>query len=144
MIKARAVLSPLSKMNKTEARYAREILEVQLRARDILWYRYEPMKLQLGDELTYTPDFMSISAVDGEIQCHEVKAIWSTGRAGFKDDARAKIKMAAQMFPFFSFVVAAYQSTSRKHVRVPGWHFEAIHARDVALPLTIKSELPPE
>lgn len=140
---ARAKFPTETRMNKTEARYAREVLEVQLRAGDIVWYRFEAWKFQLADELTYTPDFLVVDS-EGGIQAHECKAIWSTGKVGFKDDARAKIKMAAQMFPFFTFIVAAYQNTSRKHQRVPGWHFELITSREDALPMSTKMETPPE
>lgn len=139
MRKARAKFPTTTRMNKTEARYAREILEVRLRGQDILWYRFEALKLQLGDGLTYTPDFIVVGN-DGGIECHECKAVWSTGKAGFRDDARAKIKIAAQLFPFFTFIVAAHQSASRRSGRVPGWQFELIESRGDELP---KMETPP-
>lgn len=78
-------------MNKTEAAYAEE-LNVRLLAGEIAWYRFEAVKLRLAKKTFYTPDFMVILA-DGEVQFHEVKGFW-------RDDARVKIKVAAEQFPF--------------------------------------------
>jgi hypothetical protein len=59
---------------------------------DILWYRFEGLKLRLADNTFYTPDF-AVMAADGVMECHEVKGFW-------RDDARAKIKIAAEQYPF--------------------------------------------
>ncbi len=78
-------------MNKTEAAYAGE-LELRQRAGEIVWYRFEAIKLRLAGKTFYTPDFVVIMA-NGEVQFHEVKGFW-------RDDARVKIKVAAEQFPF--------------------------------------------
>jgi len=89
--KAKGRLKP-GEMNKTEGEYA-ERLELQKAAGDVLWYRFEGLKLRLGDNSFYTPDFVVLTG-DGFIECHEVKGgLW-------RDDARTKIKVAAGMYPF--------------------------------------------
>ena len=78
-------------MNKTESAY-RDHLEALLHAGEILWYRFEGVTLKLADGCRYTPDFVLMNR-EGWIECHEVKGHW-------QDDARVKIKVAAEMFPF--------------------------------------------
>ena len=99
-------------MNKTEASYARTILEPGLMVGEILWYAFEPFKLRLGPKNFYTPDF-GVMTSDRRLQLHEVKAVWSTGKVGFKEDARQKIRDAAQCYPFFQFIVAAKRSSKQ-------------------------------
>ena len=78
-------------MNKTEAAYDAHLAQQQ-HAGQILWRKFEGLKLRLADSTFYTPDFAVMSA-DGVIECHEVKGFW-------QDDARAKIKVAADIYPF--------------------------------------------
>ena len=61
-------------------------------AGEIAWHKFEGLKLRLADNTFYTPDFAVMSA-DGVMECHEVKGFW-------QDDARAKIKIAADLYPF--------------------------------------------
>lgn len=77
-------------MNKTEAAYC-DTLKLRMQAREILWYRFEGFKLRLADNTFYTPDFVVMLA-DGSLECHEVKGFW-------QDDARVKIKVAADQYP---------------------------------------------
>lgn len=78
-------------MNKTESAYC-QILELRKRAGEIDWYRFEGIKLRLADNTFYTPDF-SVMLANGEMEMHEVKGFWA-------DDARVKIKVAAEQYPF--------------------------------------------
>lgn len=78
-------------MNKTEAAYEADLRDAQALG-DIQWYRFEGLKLRLADNTFYTPDF-AVMARDGVMECHEVKGFW-------RDDARAKIKIAADQYPF--------------------------------------------
>lgn len=71
--------------------------------------RYECQTLKLAKDLRYTPDFMVIDT-DGHIWFFETKGFW-------RDDARAKIKMAAEKFQEYRFVAASW--TKRD-----GWKFE--------------------
>jgi hypothetical protein len=78
-------------MNKTEATYGLE-LEMRKRVGEVAWYRFEGLKLRLADGTFYTPDY-AVMLEDGTMECHEVKGFWT-------DDARVKIKVAAEMYPF--------------------------------------------
>ncbi|WP_249190325.1 MULTISPECIES: hypothetical protein [unclassified Burkholderia] len=82
---------PKGRMNKTEAAYA-DVLAARLHAGEILWFRFEALKLRLADKTFITIDFPVITA-GGALEFHEVKGRWT-------DDARAKTKMAAEQFPF--------------------------------------------
>jgi hypothetical protein len=97
-------------MNKTEAAYERDLRDAKSLG-DIQWYRFEGLKLRLADNTFYTPDF-AVMASDGVIECHEVKGFW-------RDDARAKIKIAAEQYPFR---FKAVQALAKKHGG--GWKVE--------------------
>jgi hypothetical protein len=97
-------------MNKTEAAYQNH-LEAMKHAGDIVWYRFEGMKFRLADNAFYTPDF-AVMRSNGELECHEVKGFW-------RDDARAKIKIASDMYPIRFLAVKAQ---AKKHGG--GWEVE--------------------
>ena len=78
-------------MNKTEERYA-EHLEQLKHAGEILWWKFEGIKLRLADNTFLTVDF-PVMLTDGTMEMHEVKGFW-------EDDARVKIKVAAALYPF--------------------------------------------
>jgi hypothetical protein len=78
-------------MNKTEAAYD-AYLKTLLMSGELLWYKFEGMKFRLADNTFYTPDF-ALMRQDGQIEVHETKGFWT-------DDARVKIKVAADMYPF--------------------------------------------
>lgn len=83
------------RMNGTEAKYA-QFLQEQKIAGEITLFKFESIKLRLADKTYYTPDFMVLDR-EGIITFHEVKGFW-------QDDARVKIKVAAEQFPEFGFV----------------------------------------
>lgn len=89
---------PAGQMNKTEAAYA-ALLDERQRAGDVLWWKFEGVKLRLADSTFYTPDF-SVMRGTGLMEMHEVKGHWL-------DDSRAKIKIAAALFPFRFVAVKA-------------------------------------
>lgn len=78
-------------MNKTEQAYAAN-LERLRQAGYIAWFKFEGVKLRLADNTFYSPDFAVMTA-EGRMQMHEVKGFW-------QDDARVKIKVAADLYPF--------------------------------------------
>jgi hypothetical protein len=86
---------PRGEMNKTEARYADELRLLE-RAGQIKWWKFEAVTLRLARKTTYTPDFL-VQHLDGSLEFIETKGFW-------EDDARVKIKVAAEMFPMFRFV----------------------------------------
>ena len=77
-------------MNKTEQAYA-ATLEQRLHAGEVAWFKFEGIKLRLADNTFYSPDF-AVMLADGQLEMHEVKGYWL-------DDARAKIKIAADLYP---------------------------------------------
>ncbi len=79
------------RMNGTERAYA-EVLAERQSVGEILWFKFEPFSLRLAPQTFYIPDF-ALALANGEMEIHEVKGFW-------RDDARAKIKIAAAMFPF--------------------------------------------
>lgn len=102
--KARARHVP-GQMNKTEQEYD-SLLESQIRSGEIVSFGFESIKLKLADKTFFTPDFF-VEYATGEMVFHEVKAATSKGKVLCEDDARVKIKVAAQQYPQFGFVVAA-------------------------------------
>jgi hypothetical protein len=97
-------------MNKTEEAYAKH-LEVQKFAGEVLWWKFEGVKLRLADNTFLTVDF-SVMRADGLLEMHEVKGHW-------EDDARVKIKVAASLYPF-RFI--AVKPRAQKHGG--GWEVE--------------------
>ena len=100
-------------MNKTEQSYA-TTLEQKKWAGEVAWYRFEGVKLRLADNTFYTPDF-AVMLANGQMEMHEVKG----ARAIFADDAKVKVKVAAELYPF-PFVVAFPVPKSRGG----GWEFD--------------------
>lgn len=85
-------------MNKTEAAYADHLKGLQA-AGEIVWHKFEGIKFRLAANTFYTPDFL-VMKPDGQLEAHEVKGYW-------QDDARAKIKIAADMYPVKFIAVMA-------------------------------------
>lgn len=77
--------------NKTEQAYE-DFLTMLQRAGQVVWFKFEGVKLRLADNTFYTPDF-AVMLTNGQMEMHEVKGFW-------QDDARAKIKIAAELYPF--------------------------------------------
>ena len=96
--------------NKTEAAYE-ALLEAEKAAGRVLWHRFEGLKFRLADGCFYTPDF-AVMLADGSLEAHEVKGYW-------EDTARAKIKVAAEMYPVRFIAV-----TVRKKKDGGGWNTE--------------------
>lgn len=78
-------------MNKTEAQYA-ALLDLYQKSGDILWYKFEGVKLRLADRTFYEPDFI-VMRNDGSLEIHEVKGF-------MQEDSNVKIKVAADLYPF--------------------------------------------
>lgn len=83
-----------SGMNKTEARRAQELESLRL-GNIVKSWQFEAVTLVLADRCRYTPDFF-VEYADGHLVFEEVKGFW-------RDDARVKIKVAARLYPMFSF-----------------------------------------
>lgn len=95
-------------MNKTEKEY-QSLLEKRKFTGEVAWYAFEGIKFRLADGTFYTPDF-PVMLADGTMEIHEVKGYW-------KDDAKVKIKVAAELYPFR--FIAVYKEKG-------GWKYEEI------------------
>ncbi len=89
-------------MNKTEAAYA-AYLDLRQAAGEIVWYCFEGVKFKLAAATFYTPDFL-IMLQDGVMVCDDVKGV-RKGKPFCEDDAKAKIKVAADKYPFVFRIV---------------------------------------
>lgn len=98
-------------MNKLEKEYA-DHLETRRIAGEIEWFAFEAVKFKLAPATFYTPDFLVMLAT-GELEAHESKGHW-------EDDARVKIKVAAEKFPFRFLAV-----TKRAKKHGGGWEVES-------------------
>lgn len=87
--------APKTRMNQWEADYAAR-LEMQRLAGEIDWWAFEPLRLRLAKATGYAPDFIVVS--QGRVSAHEVKGFW-------RDDARVKVKVAAEMYRWIRFVI---------------------------------------
>jgi hypothetical protein len=84
-------------MNRLEADYAAH-LDARQDVGEILRWRFEPVKLRLADKTYYSPDFLVIRD-DLSVELHEVKGF-------MREDAAIKLKVAAEQFAFFRFMLA--------------------------------------
>lgn len=99
--------------NKTEQAYE-QMLESMRIAGDVLWYKFEGIKLRLADNTFLTVDF-AVMNKDSVIELIDVKG----SRAIFSDDARVKMRVAASMYPFI--IKAAYPIAKKNG---GGWEYE--------------------
>jgi hypothetical protein len=102
---------PTGTMNKTEAAYDARLRELT-HAGEVLWHKFEGIKLRLADNTFYTCDF-AVLPRSGILELHEVKGGFWT------DDARVKIKVAAALYPFKFIAVKV-----RAKKRGGGWETE--------------------
>lgn len=102
------------RMNQTEARYFADRLDPAFLSSEYLRVEFERVTLLLAPDTRYTPDFFVLRR-DGGIEFHEVKAF-------MEDDAWVKLKVAAEQWPMFTFVLAK----SKRKEEGPGWHIKTV------------------
>lgn len=81
--------------NKTEQRYEDEVLRPHMIVGKVLWYRFEGIKLRLADNTFLTIDY-AVLPDNGVLTLVDVKG----GQAVIQDDARVKMKVGADLYPF--------------------------------------------
>ena len=102
-------------MNGLEARFA-EQLEAWKLAGEICWWDFEPIRLRLADGCWFKPDFLSVPGIDQEdtsITLFETKGF-------MREAARIRIRVAAEKYPFFRFVIVRWKNSE--------WDFEEVSA----------------
>lgn len=102
---------PRAGMNGTEKRYA-TYLDGQVLLGKVRGWGFQRITLRLGDDCRYTPDF-DVQVADGTLEFHEVKGFW-------RDDARVKIRVAADRYPWYAFKAITAGKTPGT-----GWEIEA-------------------
>lgn len=91
------------KKNKTEVRFERDFLVPAKVGGQLLDYKFERIKLILGDGTTYTPDFFG-RWKNGVLQFWEIKGGY------IYEDARVKFNVAAEQFPEFAFQLMQWKA----------------------------------
>jgi hypothetical protein len=107
-------------MNKTELAYSL-VLDEMKRNGDIESWRFEAIRLKLAEKTHLTVDFYVIRS-DGLVEFHEVKACRSDGKFLVEDDARVKLKVAAELYPEFAFLMAGKLPAKSGG----GWKYERV------------------
>lgn len=93
------LVDKISNPNKWEERYCEEWLDPLTLEGQLLWFEFEPFKIELAYRCTLTVDYFSFSR-NGFIFADDIKGF-------LRDDANVKIKVAARMFPHITFRFAA-------------------------------------
>lgn len=111
--------------NKPEKRYI-ERLQLLQAAGEVVWWAYEPIRLRLAHGCFYTPDFQVITPTETgayNLELHEVKVMWRVrggpDKPGILRDGRVKLHTAAELNPYYTFVLAIEQ-------RDKSWQLETI------------------
>jgi hypothetical protein len=109
---------PTGVMNKTEERFLEEWIKPRILTGDVTWWAFEGIKLRLADSTFFTADFAvmnrerAIDIIDVKGAAHLVA-----------EDARVKIKVAAEHFPFRFHLAWPMGGTT---ARTRGWHVEQV------------------
>ena len=97
-------------MNGLEKEYDQHLWERKLLG-EVAEYHFDAIKFRLAEKCFYEPDFL-VMLSNGDIEIHEVKGFW-------EDDARVKIKVAAEKYPFTFIAV-----TKKPKKEGGGWEKE--------------------
>ena len=98
-------------MNKTESDYAEHLKAAQIAGEVACWW-FEGIGLKLAPSCHYYPDFL-VMLPDGRLEVHEVKARSAKGGYRAEEDAKVKLKVCAEKFPFPLIVVWPKQGGAR-------------------------------
>lgn len=101
--------------NKTEAAYDAHLATEQ-RIGAVLWYRFECIKLRIGENCHVTIDFF-VMGEDGVLEAHDTKGCKKMkrisgeiyGKPYIEEDARIKLRAIAEMYPFRVKAVYFYE-----------------------------------
>lgn len=93
---------PKGTMNKTEREYA-DLLDQQKAAGQIIDYKFHPMRIRLADNTYYEVDFLVLHG-DHSLAIHETKGGYTS------EKGQLKIKLVAELMPWFGFFKAVKQT----------------------------------
>lgn len=89
---------PKSQMNKTEAAFS-QWLEAEKLAGHVLDWKFHPMNVRLANNTYYEVDFLALGA-DMGLTIYETKGGYTS------DKGQIKIKLCAEVLPYFRMVKA--------------------------------------
>lgn len=84
-------------MNRLEASYADHLTACKA-AGVVDWFSFEAVTLKLAHDCRLTVDFF-VMLTDGTLEAHDTKAL-RKGKAHFEEDAKIKLRVAAEKFPW--------------------------------------------
>jgi hypothetical protein len=93
--------SPSSPYRSSLERQYADYLHTLMRVGEIQFYQFEPVRLIIGKDCTWQPDFL-VMLNDGTLEWHEVK-----GRR--REDAMIKIRVAVKQFHWWKFVLVEHK-----------------------------------
>ncbi len=102
------IYKPKQTMNKTEQRYSIQLEMLKL-SRQIIEWRFEPLKFKLAKNTLYTPDFLVVTKE--HMKLVEIKGF-------LRDDAAVKFKMARELYPWFEWEMVRLYRGEWKQVRI--------------------------
>lgn len=94
------------KLNRWESQWL-----AVLQGRSFAWVGIQNVTFKIGHDCRYTPDFVCYANIGGMV-AYEVKGF-------FRDDAKVKIKVAARMFPWITFILVMKENGYWKEEIVP-------------------------
>ena len=103
---------PKGRMNKTEQAYA-ERLDAMKAAGEIIDWKFHPMNIRLATNAFYEVDFLVLHA-DMSLAIHETKGGFTT------DKGQLKIRMCAEVMPWFTF----YKAIKKPKKYGGGWEIQ--------------------
>ena len=113
--------------NQWEADYEAQVLEPGKRDGTIIEYWFQSVTFKLADDCRFVPDYLLLMA-DGFVEIHDVKGSQKIKKAGHdpkerlgskafvEDDAKVKLRVFADKFPFRCFAVF-----KRRNYEGGGW-----------------------
>lgn len=93
------------RMNGLERRYFEEILTAAIADGTVRYWAFEAIKLRLADRTWWKPDFWLLLA-NGKTVVDEVKGHW-------EDDARVKVKVISEMYPWLHIRAWTYDRKTK-------------------------------
>lgn len=95
-------------MNKLERRFLDEQITPRILAGEWLRWRYEDIRLRIGDGAWYTPDFYTVD-IAGRVHFHEIKG-------HMREAARVRLLSAVRQFREYGWHLWTYPDRQWKEV----------------------------
>jgi hypothetical protein len=107
--------APSNTLNKTEAKYLANVIEPALASGELVWAQSHAITLKLAPNTHLKIDF-ALLPKDGVLEMVDVKG----AKMMFEEDAKAKMKIAAALYPFRFFVTWPIKGGAWEKVEIGG------------------------